>query len=61
MNEYIKVCADAHDKGIDFRMASTHTGIRMPMEDYHVAYVLEKLECIYGVDLLREVQRARQR
>jgi hypothetical protein len=47
MNEYIKCCADAHNKGIDFTNCSAHSGNHLPMESYQIAYVNEKLECIF--------------
>jgi hypothetical protein len=47
MNEYIKACAAAHEKGIDFTECNTHSGQELPMLDYQVAYVNEKLECIF--------------
>lgn len=52
MNEYINVCRDAAKNGIDFRTASTHTGRRLDFKDHHLKYIREKLECIYGIDVL---------
>lgn len=54
MNEYIKLCEEAHAQGIDFTMLSKHTGRHLPFQDYHRAYVREKLECIYGEELLAD-------
>ena len=51
MNEYIKICARAHENGIDFPHASAHSGIAVPMETYEAAYLGEKLGCIYGPSL----------
>lgn len=48
MNEYINVCDSAAKQGIDFTMASTHTGVALPFRPHHQQYLLEKLECIYG-------------
>lgn len=48
MNEYIKVCERAVTDGIDFTLASTHTGVALPFQEHHRRYLLEKLECIYG-------------
>lgn len=48
MNEYIKVCEQAHEQGIDFSDCSAHTGIELPLMGYHLNYINEKLECIYG-------------
>lgn len=47
MNEYIKVCREAHAKGIDFSECNTHSGIDLPMHPWEVNYVNEKLECIF--------------
>ena len=47
MNEYIKACESAHDKGIDFSACSKHSGQNLPMADFMVDYVNEKLECIF--------------
>lgn len=47
MNEYIKACAIARDKGIDFSDCNTHSGKELPMEPYQIEYVNEKLECIF--------------
>lgn len=48
MNEYIKLCEKALEKGIDFTMVSTHTGKGLPMETYEAAYIAEKFDCIFG-------------
>ena len=50
INEYIQLCEKAAADGVDFRMASTHTGERIA--GHNVRYIREKLECIYGLDLL---------
>lgn len=47
MNEYIKCCAEAAAQGIDFRECNTHSGKALPMPDYSMAYINEKLECIF--------------
>lgn len=47
MNEYIKCCAEAHKAGIDFATCNTHTGQQLPIPAYSVAYINEKLECIF--------------
>jgi hypothetical protein len=51
MNEYIGLCQKAHALGIDFTMTSIHTGKALPIEDHHIAYLGEKLGCIYGSSL----------
>jgi len=52
MNEFIKVCADAHKAGQQFPFANTHSGSSLPFQPYHMAYLAEKLNCIYGPGLL---------
>lgn len=47
MNEYIKLCQMAHKAGIDFSECSAHSGQALPMPAYSIAYVNEKLECIF--------------
>lgn len=54
MAEFIKVCQEAHESGQDFPMASTHTGISLPFKHYHLEYLAEKLNCIYGPSLLSD-------
>lgn len=49
MNEYIKLCYDASEQGVDFMTANIHAGSHLPFKGYHKAYLNEKLECIYGV------------
>jgi len=51
MNEYIKMCEQAHKAGIDFPHASAHSGLAVPMAPYEAAYLGEKIGCIYGPSL----------
>lgn len=51
MNEYIKLCQQAHEAGIDFNESSGHSGNPLPMAPYEAAYIGEKLGCIYGPSL----------
>jgi hypothetical protein len=53
MNEYIKLCEEAHRAGQDFTDASVHTGARLPFRPHHYTYLNEKLNCIYGVEFQR--------
>lgn len=56
INEYVKVCEEAHAKGIDFSECHAHSGIELPMQPHHIDYVNEKLECIYtGRSVLQQV------
>ena len=47
MSEYIKACELAHRAGIDFSQCSTHSGADLPLQPFQVAYINEKLECIF--------------
>jgi len=59
MNEFIQVCHRAHQAGLDFTMANTHTGIELPFEVYNAEYLAEKLNCIYGPALISN-EKARE-
>lgn len=48
LNEYIKICQNAHDAGIDFSDCSGHTGAELPMKQHNIEYIQQKLECIFG-------------
>lgn len=45
--EYIKICQEAHDNGIDFTECSKHSGRHLPMDGHQINYINEKLECIF--------------
>ena len=51
MNEYIKMCEQAHAQGLDFPNANAHSGIALPMRSFEAAYIGEKLGCIFGPSL----------
>jgi len=58
MNEYIKCCEEAHISGIDFADCNKHVGQQLPMPDHSIAYVNEKLECIFtGRSVMKETTR----
>lgn len=48
MNEFIKVCKEADDAGIDWLHANVHGDIHLPFQSHHIKYLSEKIECIYG-------------
>jgi len=48
MNEFIKLCEDAEQQGTDWVHANVHGDVHLPFKPYHVEYLSEKLECIYG-------------
>lgn len=51
MNEFIKLCEEAEKQKIDWVHANVHGPIKLPFQPYHIDYLNEKLECIYGVKL----------
>lgn len=57
MNEYIKMCHNARDAGIDFADANAHSGRALPMQEFEAAYLGEKLGCIYGPSLHNPANR----
>lgn len=48
INEFIVLCEAAEARGIDWTIADTHTGVTLPMMQFHMTYLAEKLDCIYG-------------
>ena len=61
MNEYIKICQSAHDQGIDFTDCNTHVARSLPMESYEIAYINEKLECIFTGRSVMDGSEAKRR
>lgn len=51
VNEYINLCEQAERDGIDWVHANVHGATHLPFREHHIAYLSEKLECIYGVKL----------
>jgi hypothetical protein len=43
IREYITICAAAYQMNINFTQEAV-----LPMEEHHVAYIAEKLNCIFG-------------
>lgn len=55
MNEFIKLCYAAEAAGDEtWPFASTHSGRSLPMKSFHVLYLAEKLDCIYGPSLRQD-------
>lgn len=48
MTAYVNSCRIAHEKGIDFSECNVHSGTELPMMGFEVAYLNEKLGCIFG-------------
>lgn len=51
MNEYIKACEGAEARGEAWVHASGH-GDNLKLEDFQIAYIREKLGCIFGDQVL---------
>lgn len=51
MNEFIKVCHEAEQQGIDWTRSNVHGDTHLPFQRHHIEYLSEKLECIYGVKI----------
>jgi hypothetical protein len=52
MSKFIDVCSKAHQAGYDYNVCNTHTGHGLPgVKEHDVAYMAEKLECIFGPTL----------
>jgi hypothetical protein len=47
MTAYLNSCRAAHEAGIDFTECNVHGGKELPMEQFEVAYLSEKLGCIF--------------
>jgi len=48
MNEYIKVCQQSLDGGVDFSSANTHSEKPLVVHGYNINYIVEKIDCIFG-------------
>lgn len=51
MNEYIKICRDSLESGIDFTECNIHSGKPLAIQPFQAAYLAEKFECIFGASL----------
>jgi hypothetical protein len=47
MTAYMNSCRAAHEAGIDFTECNVHSGKELPMGPFEVAYLSEKLDCIF--------------
>lgn len=48
LTAYAKSCRRAHGAGIDFTECNRHGGRELPVEDFELSYLMEKLGCIFG-------------
>jgi hypothetical protein len=60
INEYIKICSDNLEAGVDFIECSKHTGNSLIVKDYQIEYINEKLECIFNGLLFAESKESKQ-
>jgi hypothetical protein len=51
LHEYTTICRNTLEHGADFQQANTHSGMPLKLAEHHIAYTIEKLECIYGPTL----------
>jgi hypothetical protein len=51
MNELIEIYRENHELGFDFTQADTHSGKGLNMKPHQMAYISEKLDCIFGPTL----------
>lgn len=59
MQKYVDICEYAAEKGIDFPLASEHSGEAIPVHEHDMLYLAEKLRCIFG-PVLDEDSKARR-
>lgn len=48
MGEYVKMCEFSLENGIDFATANTHNERPLAAAPHQIAYIVEKLDCIFG-------------
>lgn len=61
MGEFINVCRRNLEKGVDFVWANVHTGRPLELQPFQVAYLREKLECIYGEGICERLSQSGQK
>jgi len=57
MNKFIDICRNTSNAGVDFNECNTHTGDELVVHDYDLAYLAEKMDCIFGPTLADEGKR----
>lgn len=48
MTEFIKLCEQSLAAEMDFASSNTHSGKALVVHPYNAAYIVEKLDCIFG-------------
>jgi len=48
MSKYVDLLARAAEQGIDPHLINEHSGVALPCEGHDMAYLGEKLRCIFG-------------
>ncbi len=56
MAAYAKSCRRAHEAGVDFSECNRHSGRLLPVEEFELDYLNEKLECIFTGQLVMATQ-----
>lgn len=51
ISKFVDICDKANKAGIDFTAANAHLGVAMPVEEHDMAYLGEKLGCMFGPSL----------
>jgi len=51
LNEWVRICAENMEDGIDFLDADQHSGAVMKMHAYQAEYLAEKFKCVFGPTL----------
>lgn len=58
MNEYIKVCEQTLDAGLDFTESNAHVGGKLLVHSFNAMYMAEKFGCIFETTLADATARA---
>lgn len=59
ISKYVDICERCVEHGIDFRSANVHGGKPLPVEVHDMAYLGEKLACIFGPAIASNPEAAR--
>mgnify|MGYP003344242686 FL=1 len=51
ISEYIAICRNSLEQGIDFTKANIHSDEKLIFHEYNRQYLKEKINCIYGKNL----------
>jgi len=51
ISKYVELCEAANEAGIDFTVAHKHNAQALPVAAHDIAYLAEKIECLFGPTL----------